>query len=394
MIHSHSGHDLEHAKDLGSIRSGGSTELLFLPSSYITQIPHTLKHRSKIRPTTIPTSPLFSTRNRHQIKVPDQKSSQSIVASIIIIIIINHTESPIMANNTKTTTQTQYDQSNIKLNKMPFIENWISHPEKQYDMEQNKSDASSARCTTPELNSSSSSAPSIFSTNSASTSTSSKAHNALLAELQRLRTKINQQYHVLRTTSHGVSTTILRPKQQDANDNINVGTETKKHFNGAPRSILKAGRAIKQHLTIHHRHTESSISFEDETQSDFPFALPNFIQTNNYNPEHTPINNTSNDNGTFKGKITFTPVGNTVNKHFVDGYYSHHQKQEATFGEFTPVGDSINPHYIDGEYISCSDKHHDQDRRIPTWIWKNVKRIVYYTSKGYDSMDEDGNIIV
>jgi hypothetical protein len=310
---------------------------------------------------------LFSTRNRHQIKIPDQKSSQPIVASNIIMINNNHnTESPTMANNTKTTTQTHHGQFNTKLNKMPFIENWISHPKKQYDMQQNKSDTSSTRCTTPELNSSSSSAPSIFSTNSDSTSvgTSSKAHNAILAELQRLRTKINQQYHVLRTTSHGVSTTIYRPKQQDANDNINVGTETKKHFNGAPRSILKVGRAIKQHLTIHHRHTENSISFEDETQSDVPFALPNFIQTKNYSRGRATINNISNNNGTFKG--TFTPVGNTVNKHFVDGYYSHHQKQEATVGEFTPVSDSINPHYIDGEYINCSEKHHDQDRKIPT----------------------------
>jgi hypothetical protein len=304
---------------------------------------------------------LFSTRNRHQIEIPDQKSSQPIVASNIIIINNNNshnTESPTMANNTKTTTQTHHGQSNIKLSKMPFIENWISHPKKQYDMQQNKSDTSYTRRTTAGLNSSFSSAPSIFSTNSDSTSTgtSIKAHNAILAELQRLRTKINQQYHVLRTTSHGVSTTIYRPKQQDANDNINVGTETKKHFNGAPRSILKVGRAIKQHLTIHHRHTKNSISFEDETQSDFLFALPNFIQTNNYSPERTTTNNNGN----------FTPVGNTVNKHFVDGYYSHHQKQEATFGEFTLVGDSINPHYIDGEYINCSEKHHDQDRKIPT----------------------------
>jgi hypothetical protein len=196
---------------------------------------------------------------------------------------------------------------------------------------------------------------------------------------------------VLRTTSHGVSATIYRPKKQDAKDNSKPGTETQKHFNGAPRSILKVGRAIKQHLTVHHHHhhhTENLISFEDEIQSDFPFALPNFIQIKNYSPERTTTNNNDNNNG------AFTPVGNTVNKHFVDGYYSFHPKQGATFGEITPVGDSINPHYIDGEYISCSDKHHGQDRRIPTWIWENGKRIVYYASKGYDSVDEDGHTIV
>jgi hypothetical protein len=223
-----------------------------------------------------------------------------------------------MANNTKITTPTQQGQFDINLSKMPSIENWLSHPEQPYDMEQIKSDTTS---TMPELNSSSSSAPSISSANSSNTSTSSKAHKAILAELQRLRTKINEQYHVLRTTSHGVSTTFYRPKQQDAN--INVGTETKKRF---PRAILKVGRAIKQHLTIHHRHTENSIPFEDETQSDFPFALPNFIQTNYYIPERTTNNNNN----------TFTSVGTTVNKHFVDGYYSLHLKQGAKFGEFTP----------------------------------------------------------
>jgi hypothetical protein len=219
-------------------------------------------------------------------------------------------------------------------------------------MEQIKSDTSSTSCTSmSDLESSSSSAPSIFSTNSASTRTSSKVQKAILAELQRVRTKINQQYHVLRTISHGVSATIYRPKKQDAKDNSKSGTETEKHFNGAPRSILKVGRAIKQHLTIHQRHTENSIAFEDETQSDFPFALPNFIQTNNYSPERTTTNTSNNNNG------AFIPVGNTVNKHFVDGYYSFHPKQGATYGEITPVGDSINPHYIDGEYINVSDKH-------------------------------------
>jgi hypothetical protein len=269
---------------------------------------------------------------------------------------------------------------------MAFIENSHSNPEQQYDMEQIKSDTSCTSCTTPELNSSHSSAPSISTINS--TSTSSKACQDILAELQRLRTKINQHRHVLRTTFHGASTTIYRPKQQDGKDRTNAGIKTKKHFNGATRSILKMGRAIKQHLTIHYHHTENSISFEEETQVDILFALPNFIQTNNYSPERTTTNTTNINNG------TFTPVGNTVNKHFVDGYYSFHPKQGTTLGEFTAVGDAINPHYIDGEYINSSDKHHNQGRRIPTWTWKDGKRLVYYAREGYDSVDEDGAILV
>jgi hypothetical protein len=252
------------------------------------------------------------------------KSSQPVVASNII-----DTESSTMANNTKITTQARHGQFDIKLSKMPSIENWLSHPEQAYDIEQIKSDTSSTSM--PGLESSCSSTTSTSTINSASTSTSRKAYKAILVKLQRLRTKIN--------------------------------------------------------LTIHyHHHTENSILFEDETQSDFPFVLPNFIQTSNYSPEGITTN--SNNNG------TFTPVGTTVNKHFVDSYYSHRQKQEAKFGDITPVGDSISPNYIDGEYINASDKHYDGDRRIPTVIEKNGKLAKYYARKGYDSTDEDGNILV
>jgi hypothetical protein len=371
----------------GGIRSGGPTQLLFLPSSsYITQISHTSKNLSKIQTTTTSTSPLFSTRNRHQFKSPDQQSSQLIVTSNIInnyhitsqkVRPRQRTPKPALKQTTRS--------FNINLNRISIIENSLSHPEQQYDMEQIRSDTSSSSCTMVEFNSSCSCAPwnstclcapSISTIDNTGASTSSKCQE-ILNDLQRLRTKLNQQRHELRATFGA-----YRPKQQDGKDRTNAGIKTKKHLNGAKRSILKAGRAIKQHLTIHYHHTENSASFEEETQVDFLSALPNFIQTNNYS-DITHINNG-----------TFTPVGKTVNKHFVDGFYSFHPKQGATFGEFTPVGESINPYYIDGEYIWNSDKNHDQDRRIPTWTWKDGKRVVYDARMGYDSMDEDDDILV
>jgi hypothetical protein len=181
------------------------------------------------------------------------------------------------------------------------------------------------------------------STTTGSTNTSNKSHKRLLAKLNNFRTILDEQAEEIRTTIKSVPASFHRPNSPNPQDakkdartkaNINIGTEIKKRFKSGFRN---SGRAIRRY----HRAFQpwagrpADLDSDDDSESDcsYPFtqhALPNFQAANARGPTHTATTSTDTEIS-----HTFTPVGESINKDFVDGHYSPSTKQETTSEEIT-----------------------------------------------------------